>query len=76
MIGFLTRQLDFCVLRDNSKYEQQSSDLISDAIKHGIVCGGMAHKGLKHHIDLSISRLSTYEALRDETINYSRARRT
>ena len=29
--------------RDISKYEQQSSDLISDAIKHGIVCGGMAH---------------------------------
>ena len=28
---------------DISKYEQQSSDLISDAIKHGIVCGGMAH---------------------------------
>ena len=28
--------------RDTSKYEQQSSDLISDAIKHGIVCGGMA----------------------------------
>ena len=29
--------------RDISKYEQQPSDLISDAIKHGIVCGGMAH---------------------------------
>ena len=62
--------------RDISKYEQQSSDLISDAIKHGIVCGGMAHHGLKQHIDLSISRLSTYKALRDEIINDSRARRT
>ena len=62
--------------RDISKYEQQSSDLIKDAIKHGIVCGGMAHQGLKHHIDLSISRLSTCKALRDEIINYSRARRT
>ena len=62
--------------RDNSQYEQQSSDLISDAIKHGIVCGGMAHEGLKQRIDLSISRLSTYKALRDEIINYSRARRT
>ena len=61
---------------DISKYEQQSSDLISDAIKHGIVCGGMAHRGLKQHIDLSISRLSTNKALRDEIINYSRARRT
>ena len=61
--------------RDISKYEQQSSDLISDAIKHGLVCGGMAHQGLKQHIDLSISRLSTYKALRDEIINYSRARR-
>ena len=37
--------------RDISKYEQQSSDLISDAIKHGIVCGDMAHPGLKQHID-------------------------
>ena len=62
--------------RDISKYEQQSNDLISDAIKHGIVCGGMAHQGLKQHIDLSISRLSTYKTLRDEIINYSRARRT
>ena len=62
--------------RDISKYEQQSSDLISDAIKHGIVCGGMSHQGLKQHIDLSISRLSTYKALRDEIISYSRARRT
>ena len=62
--------------RDISKYEQQSNDLISDAIKLGVVCGGMAHQGLKQHIDLSISRLSTYKALRDEIINYSRARRT
>ena len=45
--------------RDISKYEEQSSGLISDAIKHGIVCGSMAHQGLKQHIDLSISRLST-----------------
>ena len=44
---------------DISMYEQHSNDLISDAIKHGIVCGGMAHRGLKQHIDLSISRLST-----------------
>ena len=49
--------------RDISKYEQRSSDLISDAIKHGIVCGGMA-------------RLATYQALRDKIINHSRARRT
>ena len=62
--------------RDISKYEQQSSDLNSDAIMHGIVCGGMAHQGLKQHINLSISRLSTYKAFRDEIINYSRARRT
>ena len=40
------------------------------------LCGGMAHQGLKQHIGLSISRLSTYKALRDENINYSRARRT
>ena len=33
--------------RDISKYEQQSSDIISDALKHGIVCGGMAHQVLK-----------------------------
>ena len=39
-------------------------------------CEGMAHQGLKQHIDLSISRLSTYKALRDEIINYSTARRT
>ena len=32
--------------RDIPKYEQQSSDLISDAIKHGIMCGDMAHQGL------------------------------
>ena len=55
--------------RDISKFGQQSSDLIGDAIKHGIVCGGMAHQGLKQHIDLSISRLTTYKALRDEIIN-------
>ena len=61
--------------RDISKYEQQSSDLISDAIKTEL-CGGMAHQGLKQRIDLSISRLSTYKALRDEIINHSRARRT
>ena len=36
-----------------------------------IVRGGMAHLGLKKHIDLSISRLSTYKALRDEIINYA-----
>ena len=47
--------------RDISGCDQQSSDLISDAIKHGIVCGGMAHQGLKKHIDLSISPLSTYK---------------
>ena len=35
----------------------------------------MAHKVLKEHIELSISRLSTYKSLRDEIINYSRARR-
>ena len=62
--------------RDISKYEQQSSDLISDAIKHGIVCGGLAHQGLKQHVDLSIRRWTTYKALREEIINYSRARRT
>ena len=62
--------------RDISKYEQQSSALISDAIKHGIVCGGMAHQGLKPHIDQSISRLATYQSLRDEITNNSRARRT
>ena len=62
--------------RDMSKYEQQSSDLISDAIKHGIVCGGMAHQGVKQHVDLSISRLATYQALHDEIMNYRRARRT
>ena len=61
--------------RDVSKYEQQSNDLIRDAMKHGIVCGGMAHQGLKHHIDLSISRLATYKALRDEIMN-SRVCRT
>ena len=32
--------------RDISKYEQQSSDLISDSIKHGILRGGVAHQGL------------------------------
>ena len=36
----------------------------------------MAHQGLKQHIGLSSSRLSTYQALRDEIINYSKARRT
>ena len=62
--------------RDISTYEQQSSDPISDAVKHGFVCGGMAHQGLKQHIDLSISRLLTYKALHDEIINHSRARTT
>ena len=62
--------------RDISKYEEQSSDLISDAIKHGIVGGDMAHQGLKQHIDQSISRLETFQALRDDIISYSRARRT
>ena len=71
----LTREIESCE-RDVSKYEQQSNDLIRDAIKHGIVFGGMAHQGLKHHIDLSISRLATYKALGDEMINYTRARRT
>ena len=55
--------------------EQQSSDLISDAIKHEMECGGMAHQGLKQHIDVSVCRLATYKALRDEIINNSRARR-
>ena len=55
--------------RDISKYKQQSSDLISDAIKHGIVCGGMAHQGLKQHVDRSISPLTTFKALRDEIIH-------
>ena len=43
---------------------------------HGTVCGEMAHQGLEQHIDLSISRLAMYKALRDEIIKYSRARRT
>ena len=30
----------------------------------------MAHQGLEPHIDLSISRLSTYKAFRDEIITY------
>ena len=51
----LTREIE-SFERDISKYEQQSNDLISDAIKHGIVCGGMDQQGLKQHIDLSISR--------------------
>ena len=29
--------------RDIFKYDQQSNDLISDAIKHGIVCGSMGN---------------------------------
>ena len=62
--------------RDISKYEQQSNDLISDAVKHGMVCGGMDHQGPKQHVDLSISRSSTYNALHDEIINFCRARRT
>ena len=62
--------------RDISKYKEQSSDLMSDASKYGIVCGGMTHQGLKQPIVLSISRLATYKALRDEIINNSRARRT
>ena len=53
-----------------------SSALISDAIKHGIVCGGKAHQGLKQRTDVSTSRLSTYKAFRDEIINHNRARRT
>ena len=62
----------------SSKYEEQSRDLTSDAIKHGteLYVGGMAHQNLKQHIDLSISRLPTYKALRDEIINYNIARRT
>ena len=71
----LTREIE-SFERDISKYEQQSSDLISDTIKHGIVCGGLAHQGLKQHIDLSVSQLSTHKALRDEIIKYNRARRT
>ena len=71
----LAREIESCE-RDISQYEQQSSDLISDAIKHGIVCGGMAHQGLKQHNDLSISRLSTFKAFRNEIINDSRVRRT
>ena len=62
--------------RDISKYEHHPSDLISVAIKHGIVCGGMVHQGLKQHIDLSISRLATYKSLQDEIIHYCRARGT
>ena len=47
----LARESESCE-RDISKYEQQSSDLISDAIKHGVVCGGMAHQGLKQHTSI------------------------
>ena len=36
----------------------------------------MAHQGLKQHIDLSISRSSSYKTLRDEIINYSKSRKT
>ena len=46
--------------RDISTFEQQSTDLMSVVIKQGIVRGSIAHQGLKQHIDLSISRLSTY----------------
>ena len=58
--------------RDISKYEQQSNDLISDAIKHGIVCGGMAHQGLK------TAHRPEHQSIvnMQEIINYSRARRT
>ena len=56
--------------RDISKYEQQSSDLISDAIKHGIVWRHGTPTSEKAH------RSESYKALRDEIINNSRARRT
>ena len=62
--------------RDISKYEQQSTDLISDAIKHGIVCGDMAHQGLKQHIDLSISRFQhTRDFVTRSSITAERAER-
>ena len=32
--------------REISKYEQQSNNLISDAIKHGTVCGSVTPQGL------------------------------
>ena len=58
-----------------------SSPVISSVMSSSTNCvcvcvWRMAHQGLKQHIDLSISRLSTYKALRDEIITYSRARRT
>ena len=64
--------------RDTSKYEQQSSDIISNAIKHGIVCGGNDTSGAeaKQHIDLSISLLSTSSGLarRDHQLQRRRER--
>ena len=50
----LAREIEFFE-RDVSKHEQPSSDLISDTIKRGIVCGGMAYEGLEQHIDLSLA---------------------
>ena len=42
--------------------ELSLSSATSPSVKHGIVCGGMAHQRLKQHIDLSVSRLATYKA--------------
>ena len=53
-----------------------SSPLISSVMSSSTELCVEAHQGLKQHIDLSISRLTTYKALRDEIINYSGARRT
>ena len=39
----LAREIESFERDISSQYEQQSSDLISDAIKHGIVYGGAWH---------------------------------
>ena len=61
--------------REVSKYELQSGDKLSDAVKHGILAGGMMNTRLREHIDLNMHRLADYAALRDEVINYSRAKK-
>ena len=42
---------------DTTTYEKQANDSMSSGIKHGIVCGNMAHQVLKLRIDLDISRV-------------------
>mgnify|MGYP002810041704 CR=1 FL=1 len=61
---------------DVLKWEVQTGKELDDEVKHGILIGGMRNDVVRSHLDLSVEKLATYQALRDSVLSFAGARRT